>query len=167
MAWRNMRYGRAMSVLTLEDFAAALPRTGALAGLDLGEKTIGIAVSDPLRMVGSPLETLSRTKFTADLERLFAILDQRAIGALVIGLPLNMDGTEGPRCQSNRAFARNLVQRRDLPVLFWDERLSTAAVTRMMIDEHDLTRKRQDAAVDKLAAAWILQGALDRLRAFA
>jgi putative holliday junction resolvase len=158
--------GRAMPVLTLEDFAAALPPAGALAGLDLGEKTIGVAVSDSLRMVGSPLETLRRTKFTADLERLFAILDERRIGALVVGLPLNMDGTEGPRCQSNRAFARNLLTRRDLPLLFWDERLSTAAVTRMMIDEHDLTRKRQAQAVDKLAAAWILQGALERLRAF-
>jgi putative holliday junction resolvase len=155
-----------MPVLTLEDFAAALPPAGALAGLDLGEKTIGVAVSDSLRMVGSPLETLRRTKFTADLERLFAILDERRIGALVVGLPLNMDGTEGPRCQSNRAFARNLLTRRDLPLLFWDERLSTAAVTRMMIDEHDLTRKRQAQAVDKLAAAWILQGALERLRAF-
>ncbi len=159
-----MRYGMAMPVLPLEDFAAALPRQGALAGLDLGEKTIGIAVSDALRMVGSPLETLRRTKFTADLEALFQIMDARAIGALVVGLPLNMDGTEGPRCQSNRAFARNLLARRDLPLLFWDERLSTAAVTRMMIDEHDLTRKRQALAVDKLAAAWILQGALERLR---
>jgi putative Holliday junction resolvase len=153
-----------MPVLTLEDFAAALPDRCALAGLDLGEKTIGIAVSDALRMVGSPLETLRRTKFTTDLEALFRIMDDRAIGALVIGLPLNMDGTEGPRCQSNRAFARNLLSRRDLPLLFWDERLSTAAVTRMMIDEHDLTRKRQAQAVDKLAAAWILQGALERLR---
>ncbi len=153
-----------MAVLLHEDFATALPRTGALAGLDLGEKTIGIAVSDALRMVGSPLETLRRTKFTADLEKLFAIIDHRTIAGLVIGLPLNMDGTEGPRCQSVRAFARNLLQRRELPLLFWDERLSTAAVTRMMIDEHDLTRKRQGEAVDKLAASWILQGALDRLR---
>ena len=159
-----MRYEGCMPVLAFENFAAALPARCAVAGLDLGEKTIGIAVSDAMRMVGSPLKTLRRSKFTADLERLFAILDERAIGALVVGLPLNMDGTEGPRCQSNRAFARNLLQRRDLPLLFWDERLSTAAVTRMMIDEHDLTRKRQAQAVDKLAAAWILQGALERLR---
>ena len=152
-----------MAVLLLEDFAAALPRAGALAGLDLGEKTIGIAVSDSLRMVGSPLETLRRTKFTADVAALFALMDHREIKALVVGLPLNMDGSEGPRCQSVRAFARNLLAKRDLPLLFWDERLSTAAVTRMMIDEHDLTRKRQGESVDKLAAAWILQGALDRL----
>ena len=159
-----MRYEGCMPVLAFENFAAALPARCAVAGLDLGEMTIGMAVSDAMRMVGSPLKTLRRSKFTADLERLFAILDERAIGALVVGLPLNMDGTEGPRCQSNRAFARNLLQRRDLPLLFWDERLSTAAVTRMMIDEHDLTRKRQAQAVDKLAAAWILQGALERLR---
>lgn len=160
----NMRYGSGMSVLSLEDFAAALPRHGALAGLDLGEKTIGVAVSDILRTVGSPLETLRRGKFTADAQALFKLVDDRHVAGLVVGLPLNMDGSEGPRCQSNRAFARNLLGRRDLPLLFWDERLSTAAVTRMMIDEHDLSRKRQAQAVDKLAAAWILQGALDRLR---
>jgi putative Holliday junction resolvase len=153
-----------MPVLTLDDFAAALPRIGGLAGLDLGEKTIGIALSDLTRTVASATETIRKTKFTADTDHLFKLLDEREIAGLVIGLPLNMDGTEGPRCQSVRAFARNLVARRDLPVLFWDERLSTVAVTRVMVDEHDLTRKRQAAAVDKLAAAWILQGALERLR---
>ena len=153
-----------MPVLTLDDFAAALPRHGGLAGLDLGEKTIGIALSDITRTVASADQTLRKTKFTADTDQLFKLLDARGAVGLVIGLPLNMDGTEGPRCQSVRAFARNLVARRDLPVLFWDERLSTVAVTRVMVDEHDLTRKRQAAAVDKLAAAWILQGALERLR---
>jgi putative Holliday junction resolvase len=153
-----------MPVLTLDDFAAALPRYGGLAGLDLGEKTIGVALSDLTRTVASAAETIRKTKFTADTDHLFKLLDEREIAGLVIGLPLNMDGSEGPRCQSVRAFARNLVARRDLPVLFWDERLSTVAVTRVMVDEHDLTRKRQAAAVDKLAAAWILQGALERLR---
>ena len=153
-----------MPVLTLDDFAATLPRYGGLAGLDLGEKTIGIAMSDVTRTVASAAETIRKTKFTADTDHLFKLLDEREIAGLVIGLPLNMDGSEGPRCQSVRAFARNLVARRDLPVLFWDERLSTVAVTRVMVDEHDLTRKRQAAAVDKLAAAWILQGALERLR---
>ena len=153
-----------MPVLTLEDFAAALPRYGALAGLDLGEKTIGVAMCDATRTVASAVETIRKTKFTADSDRLFKIMDDRQAAGLVIGLPLNMDGTEGPRCQSVRAFARNLAARRDMPVLFWDERLSTVAVTRVMVDEHDLSRKRQAAAVDKLAAAWILQGALERLR---
>ena len=153
-----------MPVLTLDDFAATLPRYGGLAGLDLGEKTIGIAMSDVTRTVASAAETIRKTKFTADTDHLFKLLDEREIAGLVIGLPLNMDGSEGPRCQSVRAFARNLVARRDLPVLFWDERLSTVAVTRVMVDEHDLTRKRQAEAVDKLAAAWILQGALERLR---
>ena len=153
-----------MPVLTLDDFAATLPRYGGLAGLDLGEKTIGIAMSDVTRTVASAAETIRKTKFTADTDHLFKLLDEREIAGLVIGLPLNMDGSEGPRCQSVRAFARNLVARRDLPVLFWDERLSTVAVTRVMVDEHDLSRKRQAAAVDKLAATWILQGALERLR---
>lgn len=153
-----------MPVLTLEDFAAALPRYGALAGLDLGEKTIGVAMSDATRTVASAVETLRKTKFTADTDLLFKIMDSREAAGLVIGLPLNMDGSEGPRCQSVRAFARNLVARRDLPVMFWDERLSTVAVTRVMVDEHDLSRKRQAQAVDKLAATWILQGALERLR---
>lgn len=153
-----------MPVLTLDEFAAALPRYGALAGLDLGERTIGVAMCDATRTVASAVETIRKTKFTADSEALFKLMDSREAAGLVIGLPLNMDGTEGPRCQSVRAFARNLVARRDMPVLFWDERLSTVAVTRVMVDEHDLSRKRQAAAVDKLAATWILQGALERLR---
>jgi putative Holliday junction resolvase len=141
-----------------------LPRHVALAGLDLGEKTIGVAVSDATQSVASPLELIRKTKFTDDAAALFKLMDHRRIGGLVIGLPVNMDGTEGVRCQSNRAFARNLLRLRDLPIAFWDERMSTMAVNRMLIEEHDMTRARRAAVVDKAAAAWILQGALERLR---
>lgn len=132
-------------------------------GLDLGEKTIGVAVSDVTRMVASPLELIRKTKFTAEANRLFALIDEREVGAIVIGLPVNMDGTEGTRCQSNRAFARNLLRLRDIPIAFWDERMSTMAVNRVLIEEADVTRARRADLVDKLAAAWILQGAVDRL----
>lgn len=145
-------------------FAAALPPSGALAGLDLGTKTIGIAVSDPGRMIASPVETVARKKFTPDAARLLEVAASRRSVALVLGLPVNMDGTEGPRAQATRAFARNLSGLTDLPILFWDERLSTAAVERMLIS-FDTSRKRRDEIVDKLAAAYILQGALDRLAA--
>ena len=138
---------------------------GALFGLDLGEKTIGVASSDATRFIASPLELIRRTKFTPDAERLFALMAHRSATGLVIGLPVNMDGSEGPRAQSARAFARNLLRLRDLPIAFWDERLSTEAVNRMLIGEHDMTRARRAEVVDKTAAAWILQGALDRLRA--
>jgi putative Holliday junction resolvase len=154
-----------MPVLELEDLVAAAPPRTPLVGLDLGEKTIGVAVSDRDRMIASPLELIRKTKFTADAEHLFKLMDGRGAGALVIGLPVNMDGSEGPRCQSVRAFARNLFRLRDLPVAFWDERLSTAAVQRMMTSEADLTRARRLELVDKAAAAYILQGALDRLAA--
>lgn len=140
-----------------------LPERGKLLGLDLGTKTIGIAVSDGLRMTATPLETIKRKKFTQDAERLVELIAENTITALVLGLPLNMDGSEGPRAQSTRTFARNLKKHTDLPVIFWDERLSTAAVTRTMI-EADLSRARRGQVVDKLAAAYILQGALDRLR---
>jgi putative Holliday junction resolvase len=154
-----------MAVLDLTDLPAALPAYAPLVGLDLGEKTIGVAVSDATRTVASPLETLRKTKFTDDAGRLFALMESRGAGGIVIGLPVNMDGTEGPRCQSNRAFARNLLRLRDLPIAFWDERMSTMAVNRMLIDEMDVTRARRAEVVDKAAAAWILQGALERLRA--
>ena len=131
-----------------------------LLGLDLGTKTIGIAVSDGMLAVASPVETLKRGKFTRDAETLFAMIDDRKVGGLVIGLPVNMDGTEGPRCQSARQFARNLTAIRDMPYAFWDERLSTAAVERAMIDA-DLTRAKRAKVVDALAASYILQGALD------
>ncbi|WP_312166512.1 Holliday junction resolvase RuvX [Phenylobacterium sp.] len=156
-----------MAVIDLTELPALLPRYSALMGLDLGEKTIGVAVSDVTRMVASPLELIRKTKFTVEANRLFALIDERQIGAVVIGLPVNMDGTEGTRCQSNRAFARNLLRLRDVPIAFWDERMSTMAVNRVLIEEADVTRARRADLVDKMAAAWILQGALDRLSALA
>lgn len=142
---------------------AAIPATGRILGLDLGSKTIGVAVSDGMRYSATPLETIKRTKFTADAIRLDQLIAENAIVAIILGLPLNMDGSEGPRVQSTRAFARSLAQRIALPIAFWDERLSTSAVTRMMI-EADMRRDRRAEVVDKLAASYILQGALDRLR---
>lgn len=140
-----------------------LPEKGRLMGLDLGTKTIGVAISDGLQMTATPLETIKRAKFTADAERLLALIGTHAIVGIVLGLPLNMDGSAGPRVQSTQAFARNLAAKTSLPIVFWDERLSTSAVTRTMI-EADLSRARQAQVVDKLAASYILQGALDRLR---
>ena len=140
-----------------------LPPTGKLLGLDLGTKTIGVAVSDGMRYTATPLETIARTKFTADATRLLELVSENAAVAFVLGLPLNMDGSEGPRAQSTRAFGRNLAQKTDLPILFWDERLSTSAVTRMLI-EADTRRDKRAQVVDKLAASYILQGFLDRLR---
>lgn len=154
-----------MPVLDIEDFAAALPQYAAIVGLDPGEKTIGVAVSDVTRTVASPLALIEKSKFSKDAETLFKLMDSRGAIGIVIGLPMNMDGTEGVRCQSNRALGRNLLRLKpDLPITFWDERLSTAAVTRVLIDEHDISRKRRDEVVDKMAAGWILQGALERLR---
>jgi len=132
-------------------------------GLDPGAKRIGVAVSDATRMVASPLDTVARTRFAADAAAIFSLYDARACAALVVGLPLNMDGSSGPAAQSARAFARNLLAVRDVALLFWDERLSTAAVTRAMIAD-DQTRARRAQHVDKLAAAYVLQGVLDRLR---
>jgi putative Holliday junction resolvase len=154
-----------MAVVELTDLPPLLPPRAPMAGLDLGEKTIGVAVSDATRLVASPLETLRKSKFTDDTAALFRLMESRGAAGLVIGLPVNMDGTEGPRCQSNRAFARNLLRLRpDLPIAFWDERMSTMAVNRMLIGEADISRARRAEVVDKAAAAWILQGALDRLR---
>ena len=154
-----------MAVVDITEFPALLPRYGALAGLDLGEKTIGVAVSDPTRIVASPLKTLRKTKFTDDARTLFKLIDGREIAGLVIGLPVNMDGTEGVRCQSNRAFARNLLRLRShLVIAFWDERMSTMAVNRVLIDEMDATRAKREGLVDQMAAGWILQGALERIR---
>ena len=152
-----------MPIIDLLDLPAAAPARTPVMGLDLGEKTIGVAVSDRDRMVASPLELILKSKFTVDAERLFRLMDDRGAAAVVIGLPVNMDGTEGPRCQSARAFGRNLLRLRDPAIAFWDERLSTAAVQRMLTSEADLSRARRDQLVDKAAAAWILQGALDRL----
>lgn len=154
-----------MPVLDIADFAAALPQHAPIVGLDPGEKTIGVAVSDVTRTVATPLALIEKTKFTQDAETLFKLMASRGALGIVVGLPMNMDGTEGVRCQSNRALARNLLRLKpDLPITFWDERLSTAAVTRVLIDEHDVSRKRRDEVVDKMAAGWILQGALERLR---
>ena len=147
---------------TLEDFAAVLPRPAALIGLDLGTKTIGVAVSDTFRSVASALETIRRRKFTLDCDRLLALVAERQVGGIVLGLPRNMDGSEGPRAQSTRAFARNLLVRQDIPVAFWDERLSTVAAERALL-EADTSRARRAEVVDQVAAAYILQGALDRL----
>lgn len=143
-------------------FRAEVPPIGALMGLDPGTKTIGVAVSDPLRQVASPLETIRRTKFSKDAARLVEIAANRSICGLVIGLPLNMDGSAGPRVQSVRAFARNLAEQLTLPVLFQDERLSSVAAERAML-EADMTRAKRAKAIDSIAASYILQGALDRL----
>ena len=147
----------------VRDFAGALPEIGAVAGLDLGEKTIGVAVSDGYRAVATPLETVRRKKFGVDAARLMEIFEGRAIGGVVLGLPYNMDGSEGPRCQSTRAFARNLARLINLPIGFWDERLSTVAAERALL-EADTSRKRRAEVIDHVAAGFILQGALDRLR---
>jgi putative Holliday junction resolvase len=149
--------------LQIESPLAGLPPSGKLLGLDLGTKTIGVAVSDGMRYSATPLETIARTKFTADAGRLRQLIAENAIVGIVLGLPLNMDGSEGPRAQSTRAFARNLARLVDIPIAFWDERLSTSAVTRTLI-EADVRRERRGEVVDKLAASYILQGALDRLR---
>ncbi|TYB87949.1 Holliday junction resolvase RuvX [Oceaniovalibus sp. ACAM 378] len=143
-------------------FAAALPRYGAIAGLDLGTVTLGVAVSDVMRSIATPLETIRRKKFTQDAEQLLKIVQGRDLKGLVLGLPLNMDGSEGPRVQSTRAFARNLERLTDLPIGFWDERLSTVAAERALI-EADTSRKRRAEVIDHVAAGYILQGALDRL----
>jgi len=151
-----------MPVLALADAAALLPERGVLLGLDLGAKTIGVAASDPDRRVAAPVEIIARKRFTLDAQRILALAAQRRAAGLVLGLPVNMDGSEGPRAQSTRAFARNLAQLTELPIALWDERLSTAAVERALIAA-DASRARRKAVIDQHAAAYILQGALDRL----
>ena len=154
-----------MPVLDLLEIPATLPAMTPLVGLDLGEKTIGVAVSDATRSIATPLDLIRKVKFTDDAKALFKLMDSRGAKGIVIGLPVNMDGSEGPRCQSSRAFARNLLRlRNDLPIAFWDERMSSMAINRMLIDEADMNRARRGEVVDKAAAGWILQGALDRLR---
>jgi len=153
-----------MSVIDApDDFAAALRPAGALVGLDFGEKTIGVAVSDRLWSVSTPLETIRRRKFTLDAARVLEIAGGREAGGIVLGLPRNMDGSEGPRCQSTRAFARNLSRLTELPIGFWDERLSTVAAERALL-EADTSRRRRAEVIDHVAAGYILQGFLDRLR---
>jgi len=149
--------------LPIEDLPARLQREARLLGLDVGTKTVGLALSDVTRSIATPYETIKRTKFTADAKAIAAIAAKEGVGGLVIGMPFNFDGSEGPRAQSTRAFARNLAAHVDLPMIFWDERLSTAAVERHLI-EADASRKRRAEVIDRMAAAYILQGALDRLR---
>jgi putative holliday junction resolvase len=148
----------------LEALAASIARGQRVIGVDLGSETIGLAVSDASLAIATPVTTIRRTKFTRDAEQLAALIKERQAGALVYGLPINMDGTEGPRCQSSREFAREFAKRSPLPYAFWDERLSTAAVQRMLTDEADMSRKRRAEVVDRAAAAYILQGALDAIR---
>jgi putative Holliday junction resolvase len=151
-----------LSITPLAEMTLAPGRR--LLGLDLGEKTIGLALSDTLRMIATPMETLARGKFTADALKLEKIIAEQGVGGIVIGLPLNMDGSAGQAAQSARAFGRNLASRIAIPIAYWDERLSTVAVTRTLLDA-DASRKRRAEVVDKMAAAYILQGALERLRA--
>lgn len=148
-----------MPIIALPDLANT---SGALLGVDPGTKTLGLAISDPTRLIASPLETIRRQKFSVDAERLLDLYDENKAAALIVGLPLNMDGSKGPRAQSVKDFCTNLIRLRDLPILMWDERMSTAAVTRTMISD-DMSRKKRAENVDKLAAAYILQGLLDRL----
>lgn len=150
-----------MPIINLTDLAAT---SGALMGLDPGTKTLGLAISDRTRMIASPLETIRRKKFTLDAEHLFRLYDANEISALVVGLPLNMDGSHGPRAQSVKDLCTNLLRKRPLPIFMWDERLSTLAVTRTMLAD-DMSRKKRAENVDKLAASYILQGVLDCLRA--
>lgn len=149
-------------LVALEDLPRLLAPNARIIGIDLGEKTIGLSLSDTRRTIASPLETLKRTKFRSDANRLLALARLHDVGGFIVGLPRNMDGSEGPRAQATRAFVKNLAPLTDLAIAFWDERLSTAAVTRTLI-EADASRKRRAALVDKVAAAYILQGALDRL----
>ena len=148
---------------TIEEFKVAMPPLCALAGLDLGTKTVGVAVSDGLRQVATPLETIKRKKFTLDAARILEIAADRQIGGIILGLPRNMDGSEGARCQSTRAFARNLAKLTDIPISYWDERLSTVAAERALL-EADTSRKRRSEVIDHVAAGYILQGVLDRMR---
>jgi putative Holliday junction resolvase len=154
-----------MPIVEISDLRAALPTGMRLLGIDQGEKTLGLAISDSALSIASPLETLKRGKFSADAAALQRICIDRKVGGLVIGLPINMDGSEGPRCQSVRQFARNLIEIAgfSMPIAFWDERLSSAAVERLLVTEADMSRKRRATVIDKMAAAYILQGALDAL----
>ena len=152
-----------MAVIELAEIAKFLKPSSRLMGLDLGTKTIGLALSDVTLMIASPLITVKRAKFTRDAATLEALSDEHDVGGYILGLPISMDGSEGPRCQSTRQFATNLLGRRNTPLAFWDERLSTVAIERILIEEVDMTRKRRAKVVDKAAATYILQGALDAL----
>ncbi len=152
-----------MAIVDLQSISSLLNKSQCLLGLDLGSKTIGLAASDPSLMIASPITTIKRTKFMADAKQLLTLNAQRNVGGWVLGLPVGMDGEEGPRCQSTRQFAANFLELSDIPIALWDERLSTSAINRFLIKEADMTRKRRSQVVDKMAAAYILQGALDSL----
>ena len=152
-----------MSIRTLQELKEDTPPGTCLMGLDLGSKTIGLAIADTAAIIASPIETIKRQKFRNDAQNLIKIIDERRVGGLVFGLPIRMDGTEGSRCQSTRQFATNFLERREIGIAFWDERLSTLAVEKFLINEVDMTRKRRGEVIDKMAAAYILQGALDSL----
>lgn len=152
-----------MPIVDMPKINSRATRGRRLMGLDLGSKTIGLALSDVRHTIASPLETVRRTKFTRDAQRLETLIAEHDIGALILGLPVNMDGSEGPRCQSTRQFASNFLERRDIMIAYWDERLSTSAVERMLINDIDMSRRRRADVIDKLAATYILQGALDAL----
>lgn len=155
-----MQYGYTRK---LEEFAAACPK-GRVLGIDPGSTVIGLALSDDTRLIATPFISLNRTKWSKDLEAIGKVVSENKVSGIAVGYPINMDGTEGPRCQSVRQMAKNLVEAFSIPILLWDERLSTSAVTRMMIDEGDLSRARRAELVDKLAASYMLQGALDGLK---
>ena len=150
-----------MSILSTTEFKQSVNQGQRIMGLDLGTKTIGVALSDVSHMIASPLETVRRKKFRDDSARLQNITEEHEVGGILLGLPVSVDGTEGPRCQSTRAFADNMLGVLDIPVTFWDERLSTSAVERMLVNDVDMTRKRRGEVIDKLAAVYILQGFLD------
>lgn len=149
-------------IVEIDDIKSHMQPSQRLLGLDLGSKTIGIALSDIMCRIATPMETIKRSKFTKDAERLISIISAQNVGGIILGLPLNMDGSEGPRCQSTRQFAANISGKMDIAIALWDERLSTVAVTRTLI-EADTSRKRRRQLVDKMAAGYILQGALDKL----
>ena len=153
-----------MPICNPSDLKSLIPKGQRLLGLDVGTKTIGMALSDTTLMLATPLDTIRRTRFRDDVKRLLAEIERHQVGGIVVGLPVSLDGSEGPRAQGVRQVARNLLEQIDLPLAFWDERLSTAAVERQMIAA-DLSRKRRAEIIDKVAAAYILQGLLDRLRA--
>lgn len=152
-----------MPTCKIEELKTLLPTKGRLLGLDVGTKTVGLALSDETRTFTSPKEVITRTKLKQDLQTLLNLIEKEQVIGAIVGLPLNMDGTEGPKCQSVRQFARDLLKVKDFPLAFWDERLSTAAVERTMIDA-DLSRAKRDAKIDSAAAAYILEGALQRLK---
>src|SRR5690554_5130938 len=160
---RDVKREPAMTVLTIEELAETLPPRGVVAGIDLGTKTIGVAVSDPSLSLASPRPVIMRKKFSVDAEALLSLLGREQVAALVVGLPVNMDGSSGPRVQATRAFVRNITPLTELPIVYWDERLSTVAAERALL-EMDVSRAKRATRIDSAAASFILQGALDRLR---